>query len=254
MAETAVYLYCVVEQARRPALTKIPPGLPGATTPGLIELRRTLWAVAADVPLSLYAGDSLDERLKDINWVADIAVAHEAVVEHFASRRTAAVVPLKLFTMFSTRERAIADLRVRAREITRILSRIRGCQEWGVRVTRRTAGTPRGGATARPESGAAFLAAKKRARDDARRAALQAVDAAEAAFATLDRLARASRRHEAPDSATTPPLVDAAFLVPANRRARFRAAARRSARACREAGADLVLTGPWPAYNFVEQG
>jgi hypothetical protein len=49
-----------------------------------------------------------------------------------------------------------------------------------------------------------------------------------------------------------PPLLDAAFLVPTGKRARFQAAARRLAQACARAGADLTLTGPWPAYNFVQ--
>jgi hypothetical protein len=101
--------------------------------------------------------------------------------------------------------------------------------------------------------GAAFLAAKKRARDDARDAAREAVAAAESAYellAPFSKLAR--RRTDAPPSAATPPLLDAAFLVPADRKARFRAAAKRAATSCRVAGVELTLSGPWPAYNFVQ--
>ena len=254
MPQTATYIYCLVEQKRRPSLAKVPPGLPGASPPDIIDLGRSLWAVAAEVPLRQYGTDRLEERLKNINWVADVALAHEAVVERFASRAGAAVVPMKLFTMFSSRERAVADLRGKIRDVGAILKRIRGCQEWGVRVTRRSAGLPAGGpGRARPTSGTAFLAAKVRARDDARAELLAAARAAEAAFASLDRLARASRRRPPPEAATTPPLIDAAFLVRSDRKARFKSAARRSAIACRRAGADLTLTGPWPAYNFVER-
>jgi hypothetical protein len=252
MRETATYVYCLAESSRSPSLAKAPSGLPHATRPAAIEIKKGLWAVVSDVPLSLYGADRLEPRLKDINWVADSAIAHEAVVEYIASREGTSVVPLKLFTMFSSRARAAADLAARLPEIRSVLDRIRGCNEWGVRVTRRatlvwTAAVP--AAT----SGTAFLAAKKRERESSRAGLVKATDAAERAFVALAKLAREARRREAPESATSPPLVDATFLVAVARRVRFRTTARRLAKSCRSAGADLVLTGPWPAYNFVQQ-
>ena len=251
MPESATYVYCLVERGSRPVLRHVPRGLPFATAPELIDLGRRLWAVAATVPLDEYGSEPLERRLTDINWVADIALAHEGVVEYFASRPGATVVPMKLFTMFANRERAAAALTGRRRDIAPVLARIRGCREWGVRVTRRVAPAPPS-ATA-GSSGTAFLAAKKRARDDVRERAIRAADAAEAVVVTLSRLARAAVLREPPENAAAPPLVDAAFLVASANTARFRAAAGKSARACRDAGADLTLTGPWPAYNFVQQ-
>ncbi|HET7221501.1 MAG TPA: GvpL/GvpF family gas vesicle protein [Vicinamibacterales bacterium] len=253
MPESATYIYCLVERARRPVLRHLPRGLPFATTPELIDLGKRLWAVAATVPLDEYGSEPLERRLTDINWVADIALAHEGVVEYFASRTGATVVPMKLFTMFSSRERAATELAKRRRQIAPVLARIRGCREWGVRVTRRPLAATAAAAPAARSSGTAFLAAKKQARDEVRERALRSAAAAEAVVATLSRLARASVRREPPENAAAPPLVDAAFLVAAANNARFRAAAEKSAKACRAAGADLVLTGPWPAYNFVQQ-
>ena len=100
-----------------------------------MPVSKQVWAVTAEIPLTRYGSEQLEARLRDINWVADIAVRHEAVVEYFAAGRGATVVPLKLFTMFSSRERAAADLASRRAEIAAVLKRIRGCQEWGVRVT-----------------------------------------------------------------------------------------------------------------------
>jgi Gas vesicle synthesis protein GvpL/GvpF len=102
-------------------------------------------------------------------------------------------------------------------------------------------------------TGTAFLAARKQARDRAIDDALHAAAAAEKAFAALSKVARASHRREAPEGATTPPLIDAAFLVKTASTARFHAAVRRQSASGRRAGIDLVLTGPWPAYNFVQQ-
>ncbi|HEX6974258.1 MAG TPA: GvpL/GvpF family gas vesicle protein, partial [Vicinamibacterales bacterium] len=107
----------------------------------------------------------------------------------------------------------------------------------------------------RANSGAAFLAAKKQARDDARAALLASAEAADEAFHLLASAARATRRREGePQGAASPPLLDAAFLVPSTSIARFKAAARRAAARCADAGAELTLTGPWPAYNFVQLG
>jgi hypothetical protein len=65
-------------------------------------------------------------------------------------------------------------------------------------------------------------------------------------------LARDAHRRDAPANATTPPLVDAAFLVSDRRQARFKAAVKQAARMCHDADAALIVTGPWPAYNFVQ--
>lgn len=251
MLESATYIYCLVERARRPVLRNVPPGLPSATTPELIDVGKRLWAVAATVPLDIYGAAPLEQHLTDINWVADAAVAHEGVVEFFASRAGATVVPMKLFTMFSNPERAAEALAKQRRAIAPVLARIRGCHEWGVRVTRRPVEIQVSAPSANT-SGTAFLAAKKRTRDEVRELAFKSAAAAETVYTTLSRLARAAVRRDAPENATTPPLVDAAFLVTSANTARFRAAAGRSAKACREAGADLILTGPWPAYNFVQ--
>jgi Gas vesicle synthesis protein GvpL/GvpF len=252
MSTNVTYVYCLIESARPPSMVRTPRGLPAATTSALLEIGPRLWAVVADVPLSEYGTGRLEERLRDINWVAGIAVAHEAVVERFASAKNAAVVPMKLFTMFSSRDRAISELAARRSAIDAVLKRIRGCREWGIRVTHAAPARAAGSRPAAPATGTAFLTAKKRARDEARDRRLRAAEAAERTFDSLARLARDAHRRAAPANATTPPLVDAAFLVSEGHQTRFRAAVKRAARICRDADASLVLTGPWPAYNFVE--
>jgi hypothetical protein len=168
---------------------------------------------------------------------------------------------MKLFTMFSTKERAIEEMRSRRAAIDPVVRRVAGCEEWGVRITRSAAArprdaraaAPRASAVARPASGVAFLAAKKQARDEARASEQAAAAAADAVFEALAKIARdARRRNDAPQGAASPPVLDAAFLVTSGRRARFRAAARRLAAATAKTGAGLTLTGPWPPYNFVQ--
>jgi len=246
----AAYLYCVVKSRRRPSLSGVPPGLPNATTPELHEAAPSLWVVTSGVPLDLYGPAQLEPRLRDLDWVARTALAHEAVVEHFSRARGAVVVPAKLFTMFSSTRKAVADVARRRATIARVMQRIAGCEEWGVRVTRTA--PPAAPSAARPASGVAFLAARKAARDAVVTARAQAIAAADAAYQRLARHAReAMQRERRQEPGTNPPVLEAAFLVDSAARARFKAEARRQARACAGAGADLVLSGPWPAYNFI---
>jgi hypothetical protein len=255
MADAAIYVYCVVRAVSFGARARGRDGLPGATRPLVLDLGRGLWAVASEVPLSKYGPAKIEAGLRNLEWVAEVAVAHEAVVEHFGMRRGATVVPLKLFTMFSSEQRAIADLRASRPALIAALKRVRGCDEWGVRLVRarRKSLAKMRTSSAAARSGAAFLTAKKQARDRANDAVRQVSAAVEAAYHLLVPLARDSRRRtDFPESALAPPLLDAAFLVPASRKASFRAAAKRAATACRAAGVELTLSGPWPAYNFVQ--
>lgn len=251
---TAVYLYCVIRAARAPSLARVPAGLPGASRPGVHRLAGSLWLITAEVPLEVYGTDHLEARLRDLAWVSEVAVAHEAVVEHFARARGVVVIPTKLFTMFSSLEKAIEEVRGGRAAIERAMKHIAGSEEWGIRISRRPAATA-GGAPARPNpptSGAAFLTARKDARDASKNLRLAAIAAADAAFDRLGRHARdAKRRERRQEPGSNPPVLEAAFLVTAAARARFKAEARRQAAACAAAGAELTLSGPWPAYNFV---
>jgi hypothetical protein len=247
---TGEYVYGVVRAAKRPSMTRVPAGMPGGSRPEVRAIAPSLWIVASAVPLDVYGPDALEPRLRDLDWVAQAALAHEAVVEHCSRARGSTVVPMKLFTMFSSPARAAADVLKRRRAIERAMRRIAGAEEWGVRIFRRPMETT--SRTARPASGADFLRARQRARDAAAGARASAAGAAERAFDRLRRLARDARVRDArTEPGTNPPLVDAAFLVASSSRARFQAEARRQARALAADGAGLTVTGPWPAYNFV---
>lgn len=214
-----------------------------------------LWLIGADVPLDVYGGEQLEQALSNLDWVGNIAIAHEQVVEHFTAKRGLTIIPMKLFTMFSSVNRAAGDIKRRRSTIEGVMRKVAGCEEWGVRVLRGSTEDARTetGTSVRAASGAAFLAAKKQARDSARESRLAAATAALAAFEELAAIAKdARRRQDAPAAGATPPLLDAAFLVPAGKRAAFNRAARREAAACAAAGAQMTLSGPWPAYNFVQ--
>jgi hypothetical protein len=253
MSETATYLYCIVHASKTPSASGAPPGLPGATYPTLGTLAPSFWVVTGNVPLGLYGSKALESSLRNVQWVTDIALAHEGVVEHFTRQIGSTVIPMKLFTMFSSEPLAFSEMRPRVGEFQAIVRRIAGCEEWGVRITPRVNKAESTNEPRKAASGTEFLAAKKAARDVARQSANVVAEAAEDAYRTLSAIAReVRRRRDAPEGATTPPLVDAAFLVPSARRTRFKTAVTKLA----DSSDQLVvtLTGPWPSYNFIDSG
>ena len=232
-------------------MTRAPPGLPGASRLRAVPVEGQIWLIVGDVPTDRYSTERIEHGLADLDWLSTCGLAHEAVVEHFM--KGAALVPLKMFTIFATEDRAIAHVRRRRGHLERLMERVADCREWGVRLVRDRVGAPTTDAGRdRPRSGAEFLQSKRRARTTAQ--ALSAADrrAAEQAHRTLRRHARAATRREREPgwSGRSAPLLHAAYLVEGTG-ARFRSAARQLAREASAKGYRVTVTGPWPPYHFV---
>jgi gas vesicle protein GvpL/GvpF len=256
-ADTAVYLYCLVRSPRAPAVAGAPPGLPGLTAPRALGLGDGLWLIVADAPLPEYGEAAIQRHLQDIAWVSESALAHEAVVEHFVG--TPALVPMKLFTLFSSAERARRHVASTREQVERVLARVAGCVEWGVQArfdearARRAAADGGDGQEPGGEGrGRAFLLRKKRQQDATRALAGGLAAEVDAAFAELAASAVAAcRREPVATGAGVRLLLDAAFLVPAAAATAFESAVARAAERLAHA-CEVTLTGPWPPYHFID--
>jgi hypothetical protein len=257
-APAGTYVYCLVAAPRRPSLARAPRGHAGMGRVRLLEAGRGLWLVVADAPAGKYDEDAINRGLSDLDWVSRAAVAHEGVVEAFTS--APAVIPMKLFTIFSSDERALEHIAAERPRIKAILKRVSNHLEWGVRVMlppapRRGSGAPGPPAPRRGSgAGTAFLARKKSQRDAAIELAARARDVVEDLydrFAAMSRLAKRRTAAELPVQGG-PLLMDAAFLVPKSRSGRFHKAGARAARDLGRQGYRVTLTGPWPAYSFIQ--
>ena len=253
---TATYLYCLVRADKAPSLRGTPPGLPGAGKPRAIDAGGGLWLVAADAPLERYGEKPIEKGLQDLAWVSSVAVPHEAVIEHLA--RAGTVVPMKLFTLFNSDDRAVEHVARQRRRIDRLVERIEGREEWGLRVTidelsaLRKAQAEAGQVAGRGSPGAAFLLRKKKEQDAARELLDNARNRADALFEELSRKAdEARRRPPPPGEIGKRVLLDAAFLLRRGKIKAFQAAVRAQAKKLAAHGYQLTLTGPWPPYNFV---
>ena len=253
---TATYVYCLLQRRAAPTLTRAPRGLPGTGRVRALDAGDGLWLVVGDAPLSRYGAAPLEARLRDLEWVASCAAAHEAVVEFAA--RTATTIPLKLFTLFNGDERAVEHIRRMRPAIDRVLGRVAGRQEWGVRVhldeakarRRRVASARR--ATSGVSAGTRFLMLKKEQQQAVREALARGREDVEAAFESLAGASDDACRRP-PDSVEGAArlVLDAAFLLAPARRARFKKLARATAARLAHHGYELTLSGPWPPYNFV---
>ena len=250
MNDELTYVYGLIRSGRKPALRGVPDGVPGASPARALPAGDGLWMIAATVPAVEYDEAALSRGLRDLDWVGRRAVAHEAVVEHFLS--APAVLPMQLFTLFTSDERALAHVtRDRAR-IGAVLRRIERQLEWGLRLTfDEKAGVS--DVPAADASGAAYLSRKRDQIDRARRQMTEARAEANRFYRAVAREATDARRRAAADEAAPGSrlLLDAVFLVPRGRAGAFRAAVRRSARNLATRGIVVSLTGPWPPYNFI---
>ena len=250
----ATYLYCALKSARDPLRrmrARPPRGLPGASGTRALDAGGGVWLVAATAPMDRYSAEAIDARLADLDWVSRCAVAHDAMIEHFARHHP--VIPMKLFTLFTNDERAVTHVARTRRKLERLFARVADREEWGVRLLldeRRA--VARAAAPVAAATGTEFLRKKKAAKDARQEVVASALRDADKLFEALDRLADDShRRTPAVEGPARRMVLDAAFLVPRREARRFRAAVAEAAPPLEARGFTLSLTGPWPPYHFV---
>jgi len=261
VSATLSYVFCLVQTARRPSLRGIADGMPGGSDLRTIEAGDRLWAIVQSVPESQYGEAALARGLQNLDWVGPRAIAHERVIESFLT--SSALLPMQLFTLFTSDARVVEHVRSDRAHIARIFRRIEKKVEWGLRLTYADAKSPR--RTARttktssadfsgPRAGARFLERKRDILDVNRTRLTEARKIADRVYKAAGRQAAASQRRTSLERAAPGSrlLLDAAFLVATAKSGAFKSAIRQHARDLRASGIEVSLTGPWPAYNFIQ--
>jgi hypothetical protein len=248
----ATYVYCVIANRTAPAVRRGLKRLPHAGPVRAVAVDRGLWLIVSGVPLGQYGEAPLAARLSDLDWVSRVAVAHERVVESFAI--ATAVLPMKLFTIFSSDDRAIAHIEGVRSSVDALIARVARHDEWGVRVLFSPEQGARSG-TAKKDTptGIGYLRRKKAQRDQSVERTERASGVVAALYDGLAQRASHARRRTSSElpAAGGALLLDAALLVPRARAAQFRSAVAREARALADLGYRVSLTGPWPPYSFL---
>lgn len=213
---------------------------------------RGLAAVASSVDSERFGADALRRNLEDLDWLASVARAHDAVVRALCEQD--ATIPLRLATIYASDEHVRKLLDERQVQLGTALGTVSGRTEWGVKAYA-SAGSARSDrelVRVQARTGRAYLD-RRRSQLSARRvaersAAAQALDA----HAALTALAADSRTHPPRDRRVTGQrdheVLNAAYLVDDSRTPVFHQAVT-DQDDCHQS-VRLILTGPWPPYSF----
>ena len=246
-APSATYVYCLVQSAAAPPTRGVPASIPGAGAPRVLAIDRGLWAVVADAPLDRFTGEALQQELQDVEAISRHALAHASVIEFFFRR--APVIPLKLFTLFSSDEKAREHVRSRLAPLKRMFAALRGLEEWGVRIV---AGEVEAESAKTLESGRDYLQVKKRLHEQSMAPPRATKRAAERALKALGRVASKVRKEDFPTTGRRY-VIGASFLVRVRQRQAWKQHAAKLGAALAAQGHRLEMSGPWPPYHFVSK-
>ena len=243
-----VYVFCAVRgPVNARALAKLP-SMPDGAHPRAVSLTKNITVVASDVSADTYQADAIESRLHDLDWVARCGAAHHGVADVLALKHT--IVPFRLFTLFSSEDKAVAMLSRVAKRIDEALDAVKGKAEWVLRISKPDPARTEPAANAgQPTSGTSFLAQKAAAKQSAAERAVRIRNDIGAIFNELAEIA--DEANERSIDAATGLLLDAAFLVPTRRASAFKRALEKAADGLLKNGCRVSLTGPWPPYSFV---
>lgn len=249
-------------------------GAPLSPPPGIDERSVTLVrrgdvaALVSLLPAADYTPETIAERSGEVAWLSPRAMAHDRVLTWAQERGASGVVPLPMFSMWGSETALERTLTERAATLAATFRRVRGADEFGLRVHRRDAAMLEAVDTldediarlrreaAAASAGQKYLLERKIAAraKTAVRAASQRM--ARGIFAELRSLAReALNRPLTPESGSAEDstmVLNGAFLVAREQLDAFRAAVAARMSEYEPKGLRFDFTGPWPPYNFVD--
>jgi hypothetical protein len=264
MSPAVLYVYGVVgtplELARAPQGIDDAPLRPVADGP--------VAALVSELDGERYAPEAVERGTEEVEWLAPRAIAHDRVLTWASDRGP--VVPLPMFSLFSSEEAIRVMLRERALQLAGALRRAAEGREYALRVYRvdpelaavaaelspRLADLERAASVAAP--GQRYLLERKL--ESERKKEVQAIGArtSREVIAVLAPHALAYKqgpavRRDAGGAATEPALVlDTAFLVSPALYESFRGELTRLVERHASRGFRFDFTGPWPLYHFVQ--
>jgi hypothetical protein len=254
-AEPAWYVYGVVAAQESPAIAELHDA--DARQPLETVTEGPLSAVISRVPGDEFAETQLRANLNDMGWVEAVARGHEGVLDALCKRTT--VIPMRLCTVYRAEAGVREMLQRESDTFLGALEQLGGKTEWGVKVfferPRRSRPAAENLESSDSGSGAAYMNRRRRDRDDAR---LLDEEVEVAVTETHERLASLSA-----DSTLNPPqraevtahsgemVLNGAYLVENENESPFHERAQVLRSRFKGLGLDLVVTGPWPAYNFL---
>jgi hypothetical protein len=263
-----LYLYCLRESA---------PGYLAAPTKGidgngevLVLPFRDLEAIVSEVALEAFASEEIQRKAQeDLNWIKEKAVIHARVVQEAMGRGHILLdlIPMRFGTIFKDRARLEEVLEKDYLRIREVLERIRGKQEWSVKVylkdrrkfeqvikeKNETIKEKEREIASLPE-GMAFFVEEELKETISKEMEKELNNTTKSFFERLKKQALASEISKILGKELTgrqePMVLNAAYLIPEENIEDFQKEAIDINQQIEKKGFFLEYSGPWPAYNF----
>ncbi|WAL98964.1 GvpL/GvpF family gas vesicle protein [Streptomyces sp. Je 1-369] len=218
-----------------------------------------LVALVGPVPERDFAEKPLRAHLEDLDWLSGTARAHQRVID--ALTTVTCPLPLRLATVFRDDSGVRAMLEDGAERFHRVLERIDGRVEWGVKVYMENAENAENAEDAKdtapeaPRSGRDYLRRRRSQRTAQEENWQRAEGFARELHERLSEWADDSRLHAPQNSelSRTPGrnVLNAAYLVSRTHSEEFvELVDRTKGDGSGTSGLRVELTGPWAAYSF----
>ncbi|MEU0006783.1 GvpL/GvpF family gas vesicle protein [Streptomyces sp. NPDC006314] len=241
------YVYAVCRPFGTPLQSQLT-GIGGAP-PALLH-HHGLVAVVSTVPEADFSESALKAHLEDLDWLTATARAHQGVIDALTTVTTP--LPLRLGTVFRDDSGVRMMIEAREDDFRRILDRLHGRVEWGVKVYLEPEPAEPAPAVAKPASGRDYLRRRREHSHAHEEKWQRAEEFAESLNERLSRLAEDTRLHAPQNSAlsATPGqnILNGAYLVPREHSEEFVELVDRTKDEA--PGIRVELTGPWAAYSF----
>ena len=254
--------------------------LPATMAPGwglddsgvTLERAGDVAAIVSVLDADTYGAAALETNTANVEWLSPRALAHDRVLTWASDH--GAVVPLPMFSVFSGAGAVQAMLRERHAQLTSALDRVGAGREYALRVYRiddeLTAALPElsprirelAASAAAASPGQRYLIERKLAaeqRTELRVVSQAVADRVAAALAprAIDIVRSAIPRFSAAESADASSqgtmVLNAAFLVAADRLSDFQRELTDIVEREQPNGFRFDFTGPWPPYHFVRE-
>ena len=247
MDETIVHAYGVV--AADEPLTQFPPGI--ADTTVWVHSADSLAAIVSLLPVEGFGVADWERNATNVGWLERVARQHHEVLRYVAM--TAAVVPLRLPSLYGDLESLTDTLHEASDLLERDLRRIEGKVEWAVKVYR-TAEAQSSAVSTPSTSGRDYLLTRSRDLSARSSAQEQLRERVREIHEALGQLSAEYVRNQPQDAVLSgrkeQMLLNGAYLVGRTDQARFLELVGEIADDSSAKGLSVEVSGPWPAYNF----
>lgn len=263
-----LYLYCIREKTEEHPTFSIK----GIDEKGEVFalIHRELEAVVSKISLEEFGSSEIQKKSQeDLGWIKEKAVAHEKVIEEAMRNKdnVLSVIPMRFGTIFKEKTSLKKALNKDYAKIKEVLERIRGKQEWSVKIYLKDRQKLEQAVKEKNEvikekekeiaslpEGMAFFMEEELKEVISKETNRELKNIVDVSFESLKKKTADSIRNKILEKELTgrsePMVLNAAYLVPEEKIEDFKKEIEDLNQKMQAKGFCLEYGGPWPAYNF----